>query len=71
MVGWPMVAAVVTRIAVLAGREEWFTDDMPLNVEGKRVIEMLRGRWIVEAGELSGMRKADVEHLKAMLSAPR
>ena len=32
------------------------------------MIETLRGRWIVEAAELSGMRKADVEHLKAMLS---
>ena len=29
---------------------------------------MLRGRWIVEASELYGMKKADVEHLKAMLS---
>ena len=55
-------------LAVLAVREDWFTDDLPLNVEGKRVIEVLRGRWIVEAAELSGMKKADVEHLKAMLS---
>ena len=49
-------------------QEDWFADDLPLNVEGKRVIETLRGRWIVEAAELSGMRKADVEHLKALLS---
>jgi predicted P-loop ATPase len=55
-------------LALLAVKEEWFTDDLPLNVESKRVIETLRGRWIVEAAELSGMRKADVEHLKAMLS---
>jgi Virulence-associated protein E-like domain len=55
-------------LAILAVKEEWFTDDLPLNVESKRVIEALRGRWIVEAAELSGMRKADVEHLKAMLS---
>jgi hypothetical protein len=55
-------------LAVLAVQEDWFSDDMPLNIEGKRVIEMLRGRWIIEAAELSGMRKADVEHLKAMLS---
>ena len=55
-------------LAVLAVNEDWFTDDLPLNVEAKRVIETLRGRWIVEAAELSGMRKADVEHLKAMLS---
>ena len=55
-------------LAVLAVNEDWFTDDLPLNVEAKRVIEALRGRWIVEAAELSGMRKADVEHLKATLS---
>jgi Virulence-associated protein E-like domain len=55
-------------LAVLAVREDWFTDDLPLNVEGKRVIEVLRGRWIVEAAELSGMKKADVGHLNALLS---
>src|SRR5262249_24212099 len=38
------------------------------NIEGKRVIEMIRGRWIIEAAKLSGMKKTDVEHLKAMLS---
>jgi virulence-associated protein E len=55
-------------LAVLAVQEDWFSDDLPLNVEGKRVIEMLRGRWIVEAAELSGMRKADIGHLNALLS---
>lgn len=55
-------------LATLAIKEDWFTDDLPLNAEGKRVIESLRGRWIVEAGELSGMKRSDVEHLKAMLS---
>ena len=55
-------------LAVLAVKEEWFADDLPLNVEAKRVIEALRGRWIVEAAELSGIRKVDVEHLKATLS---
>ena len=57
-----------TAIQVLAAREEWFSDDLPLNADGKRVIEQTRGKWIVEASELSGMRKSDVEHLKAMLS---
>jgi hypothetical protein len=55
-------------LAVLAVHDDWFSDDMPLNLEGKRVIEMIRGRWIIEAAELSGMKKADVEHVKAMLS---
>ncbi len=55
-------------LAVLAVRDEWFTDDLPLNADSKVVIERLSGRWIVEAAEMKGMRKGDVEHLKALLS---
>jgi hypothetical protein len=55
-------------LELLAANSEWFTDDLPLNSDTKVVIERLRGRWIVEAAELSGMRKADVEHLKSFLS---
>jgi predicted P-loop ATPase len=57
-----------TALATLAVQEAWFSDDLPLNIEAKRVIESLRGRWIIEAAELSGMRRADIEHLKAFLS---
>jgi hypothetical protein len=57
-----------TALAVLAVKDEWFTDDLPLNAEGKRVIEALRGKWIIEAAELSGMRRTDIEHVKALLS---
>jgi predicted P-loop ATPase len=57
-----------TMLASLAVRDDWFSDDLPLNISGKQVVESLRGRWIVEATELSGMRRADVEHLKAFLS---
>src|SRR5262249_20514213 len=56
-----------TALATLAGLEEWFSDDLPLNIEGKRVIESLRGRWIIEAAELSAIRSADIEHLKAFV----
>jgi hypothetical protein len=55
-------------LALMAVRDDWFTDDLPLSVEGKQVIEQLRGRWIIEAAELSGMRRTDIEHLKAFLS---
>jgi predicted P-loop ATPase len=55
-------------LATLAVREDWFTDDLPLNADSKVVIERLAGRWIVEAAELKGMRKGDVEGLKAFLS---
>jgi hypothetical protein len=55
-------------LAILAVKTEWFSDDLPLNIQGKALIEALRGRWIIEAAELSGMRRADIEHLKGVLS---
>jgi hypothetical protein len=55
-------------LAIMAVRDEWFSDDLPLNVETKEFIERTRGRWIIEAGELAGLRKADVNHLKGLLS---
>jgi hypothetical protein len=58
-------------LAVLAVRDEWFTDDLPLNADSQKVIERLAGRWIVEAAELAGMRRGDIEHLKAFQSRRR
>src|SRR5262249_49921306 len=56
------------RSAPLAVGDDGSSDAPPLNISGKQVVESLRGRWIVEAAELSGMRRTDVEHLKAFLS---
>ena len=55
-------------LSILAINPEWFSDDLPLTADSKAVIERLKGRWIVEAAELKGMRKSDIEHLKAFLS---
>ena len=55
-------------LKALAVNPDWFSDDLPLNADGKRVIEQTRGKWIIEAAEMSGIRKTEVEHLKAMLS---
>lgn len=55
-------------LRTLAVREDWFCDDIPLTGDSKRVIEQLSGKWICEAGELAGLRKADVDTLKAFLS---
>jgi predicted P-loop ATPase len=46
----------------------WFSDDLPLNVDAKQIIERTAGKWIIEAAELNGFGKQDREHLKAMLS---
>lgn len=48
--------------------EDWFTDDLPLDGEAKRFIESVKGKWIIEAGELKGMRKAEADALKSALS---
>jgi hypothetical protein len=55
-------------LKILAVREEWFSDNLALHADDKRIIESLRGHWIVEAAELNRMSKADVGHLKAYLS---
>jgi predicted P-loop ATPase len=55
-------------LAILAVREEWFSDNLPMNAHSREVLEQTQGKWIIEAAELSGMRRADIEHLKAFLS---
>ena len=57
-------------IRTLAVRDEWFLDSVPFNLDPQKVIERLSGKWILEAAELSGIRKADVEHYKQFLSSP-
>src|SRR3546814_16109196 len=55
-------------LRVLATRNEWFIDDLPLNAESKVVIERLAGRWIAETAELPGLRQGAVEPLQGSLS---
>lgn len=55
-------------LRALCADETWFSDDLPLNVDSKQIIERTLGKWIVEASDLAGKRKSDNEHLKAMLS---
>ena len=52
----------------LCHNEDWFSDDLPLNVDAKQIIERTAGKWLIEAAELSGMHASKVEHLKTMLS---
>jgi hypothetical protein len=56
-----------TAIKILAG-EQWFSDNAPFAGEARETIEQLRGHWLIEYADLAGVRKADVEHLKAFLS---
>ena len=55
----------------IAYNPDWYFSDLPLNADARTVIENLRGKWIVESAELNGMRKGEIEHLKAFLSRQR
>ncbi len=55
-------------LRALCPRDDWFSDDLPLNVDAKQIIERTRGKWLIEAAELSGMHASKVEHLKSMMS---
>lgn len=56
-----------TFFAKLAG--EWFSDSLTLtDMRDKSGPEKLQGYWILELGELAGMRKADVETVKSFIS---
>jgi predicted P-loop ATPase len=57
-----------TALRTLAVRDEWFTDNLPLNADPKEVIEQTRGVWIAEFAELSGIGKRDIDHVKNFLS---
>ena len=56
-----------TLIARLAG--EWFSDSLNLgDTKDKTAAEKLQGYWILEIGELAGLKKAEVETLRSFLS---
>ena len=47
---------------------QWFSDQKFLGLDDKRLAEVLRGKWCVECSDLAGMRRAEVEDVKAQLS---
>lgn len=56
-----------TLIARLGG--EWYSDSLSLtDMNDKTAAEKLQGYWILEIGELAGMKKADIDKVKAFIS---
>jgi hypothetical protein len=56
-----------TVIRVLAGDEN-FSDQSVLNVSDREAQEQLEGVWLHESADLTGLRKAEVEKVKAFAS---
>jgi hypothetical protein len=57
-----------TALLVLAGSNENFSDQTILGRSDKEQQELLRGVWVYEIADLSNMRKAEVEDVKAFAS---
>jgi hypothetical protein len=55
-------------LRVLAVRPEWFSDNLPLGLSSRETIEAMSGHWIIEVSELQGIRKSEIEKIKAFLS---
>ena len=51
----------------LMGKGEWF-DDSLTSIEGKDGMEQIRGKWLVEFGELTNYKKSTSEAYKAFIS---
>ena len=54
-------------LQVLYSRE-FFSDSSILGVTDKEFQEAVRGRWCIEAADLSGMKRAEVERVKAQIT---
>lgn len=56
-----------TLFAKLGGR--WFSDSLTIaDMKDKTAAEKLQGYWLLELGELAGIRKVDVETVKSFIS---
>lgn len=61
----PEGAGKSTLLGKMGGK--WFSDSIT-TMEGKEGMEQLRGAWIIEMGELAGIKRSDVESVKTYLS---
>lgn len=54
-----------TTLAKMGG--DWFSDSMQ-TLTGKEALEQIQGSWLIELGELAGLRRADVDAIKHFVS---
>jgi len=55
-----------TLVRVMA-KDKWFNDSLT-SIEGKEAMEQLRGKWLIEMGELTNYKRSTSEAYKAFIS---
>jgi putative DNA primase/helicase len=55
-----------TAVRVLAS-DDWFSDTT-FDIKDKDAVMNITSAWVIELGELSSMKKADIDHLKEFIS---
>ena len=48
--------------------DEWFSDNMPENVASKDASQHIRGKWVIELGELHALSRSETTALKAFIT---
>lgn len=64
----PQYAGKSSVIRGLCPDPDWFSDNLGLQMQTKEVMEQSVGKWLIEVGELAGLRRAEVDHVKSMLA---
>lgn len=52
---------------ILATRKDWFSDSLG-DISSKDVIDNMRGKWVIEIGEMASMNRAESNDLKAFIT---
>lgn len=55
-------------LKIMAGGEDFFSDEIVLGVSYKEQQELLAGKWIVELPELAGLNRAEVSRVKQFIT---
>jgi len=56
-----------SRFCQALASKEWFTDNLG-DISNKDVVDVMAGKWLIEMGELAGLRKAEENELKAFIT---